>query len=86
METKEWLAIGALVILALYIGRQSNKYFAIGNTATEAPATDDEPEQAPVIANGQAYYNIHLNLSGTAYNNLSNEYLPLFGFVGIRSY
>jgi hypothetical protein len=84
METKEWLAVGALVILALYIGRQSNNYFGAKVVDADEEAEPENGVQAPVVANGQAYYNMHLSLSGTAYNGLSNEFFPLFGFVGAR--
>lgn len=83
MEAKEWLAVGALVVLALVLGRASNKWMPMGATAA-AEDTQQEDAPAPTISNGQAYYNLHLNLSGTAYNGLSNEYMPLFGFVGSR--
>jgi hypothetical protein len=86
MEKQEWFAVGALVILALYIGNQSHRWFGGAQNTTDG-GSDAPPEtvaQQPVIANGQAYYDLHLSLSGTAYNGLSNEYFPLFGFVGAR--
>jgi hypothetical protein len=86
METKEWVMIGGLVLLALFIGRKSNNFLNFGGNNTVSEVADDEesPAEQPTIANGQAYYNLHLSLSGTAYNGLSNEYFPLFGFVGAR--
>ncbi|RWZ84882.1 MAG: hypothetical protein EO766_16990 [Hydrotalea sp. AMD] len=83
MNEKELLYfVGGAVIVFLFMHSKQNgvNNSSVSNQAVQPQQT---PLSGPVLLNGQPYYNLTFTNNGNVNNPLAQEYMPLFGFVGM---